>query len=171
MGRRKKKGKGKYRENSIPQNKGRLHKEAGCALKIIQSHASVDGIVPPPRPVGHGGFEINFYMNVSLPSRAIRKGISETGVKLSEPVIFRFPPTYPFHAPIILLRPDFNRNLAHLNPISGLAEYDYVLPCVYDGPLEDLLHQEGDGLSEILNQLSDWLGKTAINDLINPKQN
>ena len=45
-----------------------------------------------------------------------------------------------------------------------------MLPCVYDGPLEDLLHQEGDGLSEILNQLSEWLGKASIGDLIDSKQ-
>ncbi len=109
-------------------------------------------------------------MSVSLPSRAKRRGISETGVKLLEPVILHFPPTYPFHAPVILLRSDFNKSLPHINPIYNREEKDYVLPCVYDGPLEDLLHQEGDGLSEILNQLSDWLGKAAIDDLIDSNQ-
>ena len=154
----------------IPSTKAVLHREAECALKIIQSHPTVVGEMGSPRPLGNGGFEIKFNMNVSLPSRSNKKGVSETGVKSQEPVIFRFPSTYPFQAPTILLRPDFNRYLPHINPILGVDEKSHVLPCVYDGPLDDLLHQEGDGLSEILNQLSEWLGKAAIDDLIDPRQ-
>lgn len=96
--------------------------------------------------------------------------MSETGVKSQEPVIFRFPPTYPFQAPKILLRKDFNRFLPHINPLIRAGGKEHVLPCIYDGPLNDLLHQEGDGLSELLNQLADWFGKAAIDDLIDPKQ-
>ena len=96
--------------------------------------------------------------------------MSETGVKSQELVTLRFPPTYPFQAPTILLRLDFNSLLSHINPVLRADEKSHVFPCVYDGPLDDLLHQEGDGLSEILNQLSEWLGKAAIDDLIDPKQ-
>ena len=45
-----------------------------------------------------------------------------------------------------------------------------MYPCIYDGELSDLLHQESDGLSEVLNHLSEWLGKAAINDLIDSEQ-
>jgi len=169
MGKRKRKGR-KKDNGRIPSTKAVLHREAECALKTIQSHPTVVGEMGSPRPLGNGGFEIKFNMNASLPSRSNRKGVSETGVKSQEPVIFRFPSTYPFQAPTILLRPDFNRYLPHINPILGVDEKSHVLPCVYDGPLDDLLHQEGDGLSEILNQLSEWLGKAAIDDLIDPKQ-
>jgi len=170
MGKRKKRRVRPHKKNIIPASEVKLHPEIERALKIIQSHAAIEGKVEPPTPIGHGGFEIKFDMNVSLPSRASKRGYSETGVRSREAVILHFPPTYPFHAPIILLRPDFNRSLPHINPILNLDKRDYVLPCVYDGPLSDLLHQEADGLTEILNQLSDWLGKAAINDLIDPNQ-
>ncbi|MFX0199035.1 MAG: ThiF family adenylyltransferase [Candidatus Hodarchaeota archaeon] len=170
MGKKKKKGVKEGDRNSISSANLKLHPEAECASKIIQSHNAVGGNVESPQPLADGGFRIKFNMNVSLPSRANTRGISETGVQLQEPVIFRFPLTFPFHAPVTLLRPNFNKSLPHINPIPNRDEKDYVLPCIYYGPLDDLLHQEGDGLSEILNQLSDWLGKAAINDLINPKQ-
>ena len=169
MGKKRRKGKKKYKRR-ISSTNGVMHREAECALKTIQSHPSVDEGTGFPIPIGNGGFEIKFDMNVSLPSRSNRKGMSETGVMSREPVIFRFPFTYPFQAPTILLRPDFNRLLAHINPFLRADEKSHVLPCVYDAPLDDLLHQEGDGLSEILNQLSEWLGKAAIDDLIDPKQ-
>ena len=170
MGKKKKKGAKEEDGNLISSTNPKLHPEADCSSKIIQSHAVVSTKVEPPQPSADGGFRIKFNINVSLPSRANRRGISEIGVKLQEPVILQFPSTYPFHAPRILLRPDFNKSLPHINPILDRNEKGYVLPCIYDGPLNDLLHQEGDGLSEILNQLSDWLDKAAINDLMDPKQ-
>jgi integrative and conjugative element protein (TIGR02256 family) len=162
-------GKKKYK-GKISSPKGILHREAECALKTIQSHPSVNGEVEIPRPLTKGGFEIKFDMNVPLPSRSNKKGVTETGVKSREPIILRFPPTYPFQAPAILLRPDFNRLLPHINPILRSDAKGYIIPCVYDGLLDDLLHQEGDGLSEILNQLSEWFAKAAIDDLIDPIQ-
>jgi len=170
MGKMKKRDDRKQNGDLIPPAKVKLHAEAECAWKVIRSHASVGSKVEPPHPSADGGFRIKFNMCVSLPSRAHRRGISETRLRLQEPVTLYFPRTYPFHAPTILLRSDFNKSLPHINPIHNHEEKDYVLPCVYDGPLEELLHQQGDGLSEILNQLSDWLGKAAINDLIDPKQ-
>ena len=164
---------GKKKKNNKSRNyfsKGILHREAECARKIILSHPSVNGEVRPPQPLANGGFDINFEMSVLLPSRSDKKGTTETGVKSIEPVIFRFPSTYPFKSPIILLRPDFSRLLPHINPILRSDAMGYIVPCVYDGPLDDLLHQEGDGLSEILNQLSEWLSKAAIDDLIDSKQ-
>ena len=43
-------------------------------------------------------------------------------------------------------------------------------PCIYYGALDELLHQEGDGLSRILNQLSEWLKRAASNQLIDTSQ-
>ena len=169
MGKRRRKSSKKHKVK-IPHSEGILHREAKCALKTIQSHPSVNGKTGFLRPLSNGEFEIKFNMNVSLPSRLNRKGVSETGVKSREPIILRFPSTYPFQAPIILLRTDFNSSLPHINPVLRSGEKSYVAPCVYDGALDDLLHQEGDGLSEILNQLSEWLAKAAINDLIDPRQ-
>ena len=169
MGKRKKLLRKKVNRKKISLAKEVPYPEAECVWKIIRSHEAVEK-VELPRALGSGGFEIRFDMNVSLPSQAIGKGITATGVKARELVTLFFPPTYPSHAPIILLRPDFNSSLPHINPIFKLNGVEYINPCVYDGSLTDLLHQEGDGLSEILNQLSDWLGKAAINDLIDPKQ-
>jgi len=168
MGKRRR-GKKKYKDK-ISSPKGILHREAECVLKTIQSHPSVNGELGIPRSLSNGGFEIKFDMNVPLPSRSNKKGMTETGVKSKEPVTLRFPSTYPFQAPAILLRPDFNRSLPHIYPVLRSDKKSHIVPCVYDIPLDDLLHQEGDGLSEILNQLLDWLAKAAIDDLIDSRQ-
>jgi integrative and conjugative element protein (TIGR02256 family) len=169
MGKKKRDGRKQNGDLILPA-KVKLHAEAECAWKIIRSHASVGSKVDPPQPSADGGFLIKFNMSVPLPSRAQRRGVSEMGVRLQEPVTLHFPRTYPFDAPGILLRSDFNKSLPHINPIYNREEKNYVLPCVYDGPLEELLHQQGDGLSEILNQLSDWLGKAAIDALMESNQ-
>jgi len=147
-----------------------LRSEASCASKLIQSHEAVlrDTLLLTNLP--EEGFEIKFDMNVALPSRAKKKKETKTGVRSQEQVVLRFPKTYPFHAPIILLRPDFNKSLPHINPIVRQSGQNFVSPCIYDGPLNELLHQEADGMSAILNQLSDWLAKAAIDDLIDPSQ-
>lgn len=171
MGKKNKKQKDRPKAKS-PKDKGtlRLHREAIPALKVIQSHDAVNGKASQPVPQQDGGFVIKFQMEVVLPSRARKKGISVTAVRSQEPVVTNFTSTYPFHAPKIMLRPNFNGSLPHLNPSLRFENDDYVCPCVFDGNIDDLLHQKGDGLSEMLNYLSDWLGKAAINDLIDPKQ-
>ena len=83
-----------------------------------------------------------------------------------EPVFLDFPSSFPLRAPTPRLRKDFNKNLPHMNP--GALD-DYVHPCIYDGNLDDLLHQ-GDFIDAILNQLADWLRKAAGGHLIDPKQ-
>lgn len=147
-----------------------LHPEAECAFKTVQAHPAVNGDAHPPRALDNGEFEIDFKMEASLPTAARREGVSGTGVKAREPVKFRFPSTYPFNAPTILLRQDFNRLLPHINPIIGTDGRGHVSPCVYDGPIDDLMHQAGDGLSQILNRLSEWLRDAAADDLIDRDQ-
>ena len=90
-----------------------IHPEAECVLKTIQSHPAVDSVMGLPRSTGKGAFEISFNMMVSMPSRAKVKAESEMGVKVLEPVIMLFPSAYPFQAPRILLRPDFNKRLPY----------------------------------------------------------
>lgn len=169
MGRKKQKSR-KWEKNKSSNTDHALHPEAESTFKIIQTHPAVNGKVLPPRPLDNGTFEIQFQMDVNMPTRVAKGGMTWTGVKAQEPVIFRFPATYPFSAPAILLRPDFNRDLPHINPLMRSYGEDYVLPCIYDGPIDDLLHESGDGLSDILNQLSTWLGKAAVDDLIDPAQ-
>lgn len=112
------------------------------------------------------GWGVVATFSVSLPSRAIKAGISSTGVRAVEPVVFSFPSNYPRKAPRVFLRADFPRNLPHINP--GSAD-ELVAPCIYEGSLDDLLHQ-GLGLTEILYQVQDWLMKAASNSLINNNQ-
>jgi len=170
MGRRRKRVFVKSRDTKAVSAREKVHPEAEPARKIVRAHPSVVGEVAFPVALSDGGFEIKFDMDVPLPSRASVKGISRTGVKSKEQVILLFPRAYPHKAPVVLLRPDFNKSLAHMNPILSVAGREYVSPCIYEGVLDELLHQEGDGLSEMLNQLSGWLGKAAIDDLIDPKQ-
>jgi len=146
-----------------------LHPEAQNTYKIIKAHKAVTEKVKSPVEMGDGGFKIKFEIEVPLPSKARANGVSKTGVRAHEPVIFYFPPAYPFHAPKIMLRHDFNKSLAHINPLD-IEKERYVNPCVYYGNLDDLLHQTGDGLNEIINHLSEWLGKASIDDLIDPTQ-
>jgi len=44
-----------------------------------------------------------------------------------------------------------------------------VSPCIYDGSLDDLLHQ-GHGFAAIIDQMQDWLRKAASDSLINRNQ-
>ncbi len=134
------------------------------ALKEMDTFPDLE-IFDEPIQNGNGWIIVTSFA-VSLPNRAIKAGISSTGVKDCEPVYFRFPANYPRKAPTVFLRKDFPRNLPHINPGS---EDDFVKPCIYEGSLDDLLHR-GLGLTEILYQVQDWLMKAASNSLINPNQ-
>jgi hypothetical protein len=134
------------------------------AFKEMQKFPAIEDIGGPVQDGNEWVIIARF--EVTLPTRATKAGISSTGVKDSEPVYFRFPASYPRKAPRIFLRRDFPRNLPHINPGS---ENDFVAPCVYEGSLDDLLHQ-GEGLTGILYQVQDWLTKAASNCLINTNQ-
>lgn len=134
-------------------------------IKQITSHPAVKEISNIKKTAQ--ACSITAIFEVSLPSNCkISKVSSLTGVKLHEPVILEFSSSYPFKAPVIKLRKDFNRDLPHLNP-SDLD--DFVLPCIYDGDLSDLLNQ-GDGLNPVLDHISEWFKKAASNTLIDPQQ-
>lgn len=107
---------------------------------------------------------ISAKVTVNLPSRFIKVGITEMGVKEKEDVDFHFTSSFPLKAPTIHLRDDFPRCFPHINPSD-----EKVLPCIYEGNLSELLQQTG-WMNEILNQLVDWLEKAASNDLMNYDQ-
>lgn len=102
---------------------------------------------------------------VDMPSRAKAQGQSVTGVKTRESVSFHLPDHFPYEAPIIKFRRDFPRNFPHLNP-SGTGE---VLPCVYEGNLNEL-YQNANGPNLLIFQIKNWLEKAARGELIDPTQ-
>jgi Prokaryotic E2 family A len=107
--------------------------------------------------------DVTFHVN--LPHAWLAKGRSPNGVLVDEIVRFSFPAKYPFAAPEISLRSDFDRNLAHIQPWLDAGR---PVPCIYDGPLLELLHSQG--LRGILNQTALWLDHAAVGQLIDPEQ-
>lgn len=104
-------------------------------------------------------------MRVSLPNAWVADGQSPAGVRAIEPVRLMFPPTFPIRPPVIYLRPDFDRSLAHVQPGTPALPPE---PCIVDGSLAELLHEQG--LAGVLNQLSRWLDNAALGRLIDPAQ-
>ncbi|NKF15283.1 thiamine biosynthesis protein ThiF, partial [Rhizobium sp. BUS002] len=84
---------------------------------------------------------------VELPSRAQAAGVSATGVGLLEPCVLVFS-SWPLRSPRPLLRSDFPRDLPHINPHRA---GEMVPPCIYEGSLDELLHERG--LDAIVDQL------------------
>jgi len=103
-------------------------------------------------------------VKVNLPSSY--KGDSQTdkGVKGIERVTLEFPKKFPYKAPKVYLRDDFNRNYPHINPV-----VDKFNPCIFEGSVDELLQQQS-WMDGILDQLIDWLETAASNSLINPEQ-
>jgi len=121
--------------------------------------------VEEPAAVGNAWWVTTLF-RVPLPSKATETGISSTGVRQLEPVLIVFPENYPYKAPRFLLRKDFPRAFPHINP--G-AKDSRVSPCIYDGSLDDLLHQ-GLGLTGVIDQMQEWLRKAASDSLIDRRQ-
>jgi hypothetical protein len=90
-------------------------------------------------------------------------GVSPNGVRPIEPVSFLFPAAYPLRAPLLILRQDFDRSLAHVQP--G-AQESPPEPCIVDGRLDELLQERG--LFGIVDQLARWLENAALGRLIDP---
>lgn len=115
--------------------------------------ASLEGFQEDtPRIKAHLVFE------VALPSRFRSRGVTDSGVRAIEPVTLIFFETWPYSAPRVALRADFNRDLPHINPWPNPAA---VYPCLAPGGhLSDVLH-DGDGLYAVLRQVKDWLDRAA----------
>lgn len=134
------------------------------AHKYITEHNAFDDVSEIEINGSDSIARISANVTVNLPSRFIKKGITEIGVKEKEDVCFLFRSSFPLKAPTIQLRDDFPRCFPHINPSEKR-----VLPCIYEGNLSELLQQSG-WMNEILNQLVDWLEKAASNDLLNYEQ-
>ena len=135
------------------------------ALALASAHHAVSDVGVPYGDRATGIATVDVTFRVSLPSDWKPAGMSLSGVMRKEVVRFYFPREYPMDSPRLSLRPDFNRNLPHMQPrlIDGRP-----VPCIYDGTLTELLHQEG--LAGILNQTAVWLERAAVGDLIDPQQ-
>jgi len=103
-------------------------------------------------------------VKVNLPSSYKAKSQTDKGVKDIESVTLEFPKEFPYKAPKVYLRDDFNRNFPHINPIT-----DKFNPCIFEGSVDELLQQQS-WMDGILDQLIDWLETSASNSLINPEQ-
>lgn len=88
-----------------------------------------------------------------MPNAWMADGVSPNGVRAIEPVTLVFPAAFPLKAPLIFLRADFDRSLAHVQP--GSPD-EPPAPCIYDGSLLELLQhgRGGRGFKERLGALS-----------------
>jgi len=134
------------------------------AHKYITEHNVFNDVSDIEVDSSDSNAKISANVTVNLPSKFIKAGITEIGVKKNEDVKFLFSSSFPLKAPTIQLRDDFPRCFPHINPSEKR-----VLPCIYEGDLSELLQQSG-WMNEILNQLVDWLEKAASNDLLNYEQ-
>lgn len=135
------------------------------ALALVSAHPAVSDVATPSLADGGSMVVMDVTFNVNLPNSWRRTGESPTGVRSQEVVRLTFPGGFPLDAPEASLRPDFNRNLPHMQP--WLTDGRPV-PCLYDGDLVELLHHER--LTGILNQTAVWLERAALGTLIDPKQ-
>lgn len=135
------------------------------ALRIIQAHPNVVSAKAETLDAKSGSWTAEIKVQVNLPNAWAANGQSPGGVREIEPVTFVFPSLFPVRPPIIYLRRDFDRTLAHVQP--G-APVDPPEPCIVDGSLVELLQEQG--LPGVLNQLVCWLENAALGHLIDPKQ-
>ncbi len=133
------------------------------AVAQLRRHRGIKRVGTPEIVEGRC-WRIEIDIPVQLPSRAHARGISATGVKAIETCALMFS-DWPLRAPRPLLRNDFPRNLPHINPHRA---DQMVPPCIYEGSLDDLLHDRG--LDAVVDQLIDWLGRAATGTLIDLSQ-
>jgi hypothetical protein len=134
------------------------------ALRLISEHPAIESILPCSVDRETGATKVEMEVLLGLPNAWMADGVSPNGVRAIEPVTLVLPAAFPLRAPLILLRADFDRSLAHVHP--GSPE-ERPAPCIYDGNLLELLQHRG--FAEILNQLVLWLENAALGRLIDPE--
>jgi hypothetical protein len=133
-------------------------------IRLIRHHPAVAAVSElAPDVAGVARVDVTFHVN--LPNAWMARGESPNGVRAEEIVRFGFPSDFPLRAPTLSLRPDFDRNLPHIQP---WLEDGRPVPCIVDGPLSELVHH--DGLRGVLNQTGVWLDRAALGQLIDPAQ-
>lgn len=133
------------------------------ARKYIEEHNAFEDVSDITTGIDKHAI-VSAKVKINLPGRFIKAGVTDIGVRNREDVHFIFPESFPLKAPEIKLRDDFPRCFPHINPSEK-----YVIPCIYEGNLAELL-QQSEWMNSILNQLTDWLEKAASNDLMNYDQ-
>ena len=134
-------------------------------LRIIAAHPNIAEVSAVRPDAKTDAWEIDAALRLGLPNAWIADGESPNGVRAVETVTIRFPAEFPLRAPIIRLRQEFDRSLAHVLP-GGPATRPR--PCLFDGDVSELLQQQG--MAAILNQLVQWLERAALGQLIDPAQ-
>ncbi len=85
------------------------------AIDQLRRHRGISRVGDPEIVEGgYGGWLVEIDIPVELPSRARAAGISATGVKAIETCTLAFN-RWPLRAPRPYLRPDFPRDLPHIN--------------------------------------------------------
>lgn len=143
----------------------KFNKAVRRALTLMESHPAIRQVAILSFDKETGATKVNATFDISLPNAWRSCGKSPSGVRPKEKVRFDFSSDYPSSPPRVSLRRDFNRNLPHMQPylLSGRP-----VPCIYDGDITELIHQEG--LVSILNQISVWLDRAALLNLMDPEQ-
>lgn len=150
------------RQFSFPDG---IKAEIQRGIASIADHPSVNEIIRVHLNTENNSVDAVVAVQLGLPNKWMAAGASPNRVFAVEGVTFSFPQSFPIHAPIVKLRAGFDRSLAHVQPgSSGKA----VLPCIYDGDIDELLHAQG--LWAIVDQVVFWLEKAAMNQLIDPNQ-
>lgn len=134
------------------------------AIEYISEHNAFDDVTEVDLKDSQGEVSVVSTVSVGLPSKYIKEGVTNIGVKDKEDVTFVFDEKFPLVAPVLKLRKDFPRCFPHINPSST-----DVCPCVFEGNLSELLLQS-EWMNGILNQVVDWLEKAASNELLDYAQ-
>ncbi|MCA3704404.1 MAG: Mov34/MPN/PAD-1 family protein [Methylobacterium sp.] len=133
------------------------------ALRTIGSHPTIQEISAPRWLNAGDRVVIDIKVEVALPNAWRAAGQSPSGVKLLETLTVSFPVAYPYLAPSITLRADFDRSHPHLQPRPPDLPPE---PCLIAGSLRELIHARG--ILGLMRQLDDWLEKAAMLALNNP---
>lgn len=135
------------------------------AVAGASAHAAVRrvAVISTESDAGTTTVDITFDTNPWSTWRS--RGCSPSGVRSEEVVRFDFPQDYPAAPPVPSLRPDFNRDLPHFQPILRAGR---PVPCIYDGDLGELVH--ADGFLGMVVQTANWLRRAADDSLMDPEQ-
>jgi hypothetical protein len=134
-------------------------------LRIMAAHPNIVAVRRKDIASKTGTWEAEADIRLGLPNAWMAEGRSPNGVHAIETVTFWFPAGFPLRAPVIRLRADFDRSLAHVQPDPPNKP---PRPCIFDGNLAELLQQQG--IAGILNQLVLWLENAAFGRLIDSAQ-
>lgn len=146
-----------------PADEGALKPEVLRALRLIQTHPSVEHVTVGPVVAG-GITRAVVEIRTELANDWRFVGASPSGVRAIEPVSFTFPADFPLFAPRITLRADFNRSHPHIQPSHPDQAPE---PCLVAGSPRELLRLRG--VEGLVEQLVGWLDKAATTELIDPQ--